>query len=435
MKRAVFLLWYVILLCCALCQTSIAGDKMSLGLFNNKLRIGGDFYVRFETRSDYYIQNGRQVSDHGISSRQRLSLDFTPRKDMGVMFTILKAIDWNDSHPYLFPYAYDHGTDIQQAYLHLDRPMNLPLSIWAGRREVAYLNQRLIGHSYGWTNKPINFDGAGISLEGKMAKIDVFYLKKVLRNLDEAGTFNDNWFGNPMDLYGVWLTFKNIPFIQKIEPYILINNDNNRNDSITPGIRVYGKNGAFDYDINLTTQFGHKYVNGKKLKRHAHAFYLDMGYTFGIPQKPRIGLQYNYASGDDNPDDHSYNTFDQLYGCVHGKYGLMDLFCWQNMHDIYLYGNAFITKRLKILCGAHSFWLADTHDGWYNCYKKVQRKDPTGDADSYVGNELDLLMSYFFIDNFRLTAFYGHFFAGTYIKDTGKAKDADYSYFQLEYRF
>lgn len=60
------------------CKGAIAGDEMSLSLFNNKLRVGGDFYVRFETRSDYYAQDGGRIKDHGTSSRQRLSFSLIP---------------------------------------------------------------------------------------------------------------------------------------------------------------------------------------------------------------------------------------------------------------------------------------------------------------------------------------------------------------------
>jgi len=243
----------------------MAGDKMSLSFFDDKLKVGGDFYVRGESRSHYYSQDGHTVSDQGLSSRQRLSFDFTPQKGAGFMFTLLNTIDWNDPHPYLFPYAYDHEIDVQQAYIYLENPLNLPVSLWSGRKEVAYLNQRLIGHSYGWTNKPINFDGGGIVLDGKMAKLDLFYLNKVLRDLDEETSFNDDWFGKPGDLFGAWLTLKNIPLVQKIDPYLLINNDDEKNDSYTSGIRIYGKKGALDYDANLTLQFGGKYVNGERL--------------------------------------------------------------------------------------------------------------------------------------------------------------------------
>lgn len=434
-KKMIFFLLIEFFTLLGASRKSMAGDQMSLSFFNDMLKVGGDFYLRFETRTDYYTQDGRCISDHDTSSRQRLSLDFTPKRYMGFMFTVLRTNDWNNPHPYLFPYSYDHEADVQQAYIHVNRPMNLPLSLWVGRKEVAYLNQRLIGHSYGWTNKPISFDGGGISLDGKRAKIDVFYLNKVLRDLEESRAFNDKWFGKPADLYGIWLTLKNIPIIQKVDSYVFVNEVNNGDNSITPGIRIYGKNGPVDYDVDFTIQLGKKYVNKERLERHAHAFYADVGYRFDIPQRLRIALQYNYASGDGDPNDHSYKTFDQLYGCVHGKYGLMDFFSWQNMHDIYLYGNSSITEDLKVLCGVHSFWLANTHDGWFNAYKKIQRCDSTGKANSYVGSEFDLLLTYSFLKNFKLKGFYGHFFAGSYVKSTGKSNDADYTYCQLEYQF
>ncbi len=107
------------------------------------------------------------------------------------------------------------------------------------------------------------------------------------------------------------------------------------------------------------------------------------------------------------------------------------------MHDLYFYSTLSPIKRIKILSGIHSFWLDDTHDAWYNCYKKVQRYDPTGNADSFVGNELDLLITYnpHYTKNVIFKAFYGHFFASSYVDDTGKSDDADYFYLQLEYRF
>ena len=426
---------FVLFLSLLIIKSAMAADKMSLSFFDGKLKVGGDFYVRFETRSDYYTQNGGRIKDHGTSSRQRLSFSLMPKEEFQFVITFLKTLDWDDPHPSLFPYAYDHGTDIQQAYFIL-KPFD-SIQLWAGRREIAYLNQRLIGHSYGWTNKPINFDGAGIIFDGKRVKVDLFYLNKVLRDLDETHAFNDDWYGKPADLYGMWLTFKKVSFLGNIDTYLLFDDRDNKDNSYTPGLRVYGKKGLWDYDTNLSLQFGRKHIRGEKLERHAWAFYVDTGYTFYNPIKARVAFQYNYASGDGDPNDHSYHTFDQLYACVHGKYGLMDLFSWQNMHDLYFYSTLSPIKRIKILSGIHSFWLDDAHDAWYNCYKKVQRHDPTGNADSFIGNEFDLLITYqpHYTKNVIFKSFYGHFFASSYVDDTGESDDADYFYLQIEYRF
>lgn len=428
----------IILLFLCLIKSTLATDKMSLSFFDSKLKIGGDFYIRYETRSDYYTKDGKLIKDKGISSRQRLSFEFIPVDKISFTLTLLKTVDWSDPHPTLFPYAYDHEVDIQQAYILFSKNLfNSPISIWIGRREIEYLDERLIGHSYGWTDKPINFDGAGIIFNKKRIKIDIFYLNQVLRVLDETRAFDDDWFGKPADLYGTWFTFKEILFIKNIDIYFLFDNRDDKENSYTPGIRIYGKRGSLDYDINFTLQFGKKYINNKKLNRNAQAFYFDISNTFKNPFKLKTGLQYNYASGDDNPNDNTYHTFDQLYGCVHGKYGLMDFFAWQNMHDLYFYIIFSPIERINILSGIHAFWLDDTHDAWYNAYKKIQRYDPTGKADSFVGSELDFLITYkpHYTKNVILKIFYGHFFAGSYVNDTGEKDDADYFYFQIEYQF
>lgn len=107
------------------------------------------------------------------------------------------------------------------------------------------------------------------------------------------------------------------------------------------------------------------------------------------------------------------------------------------MYDLYLYTTLFPVNRIKILFGVHSFWLDDTHDAWYNCYKKIQRHDPAGNASSFVGNECELLLVYrpHYTKHVLYKMFYGHFFASSYVDDTGKSDDADYFYLQIEYKF
>lgn len=124
----------------------------------------------------------------------------------------------------------------------------------------------------------------------------------------------------------MWFTFKKIPYIKNIDLYFLWDERDNKENSYTPGIRIYGKRGSLDYEINFTFQYERKYINNlniinnKKLNRNAQAIYLDIGNIFNNPFKFKIALQYNYASGDDDPNDTTYHTFDQLYACIHGKY-------------------------------------------------------------------------------------------------------------------
>ena len=419
---------------CAFCA-----ERMSIRLLDDKIRIGGQFLIREELKSDYYTRDGKQKSDETLSSRLRLSIDVRPKEGLGFFFTIIDTHDWDDPHPYLSPYAYDHPFDIQQAYIYYS-PKESFFSFWAGRREVVYLNERLIGTSIGWVNKTITYDGAGFSLKRYNAKLDIFYLNRVIpERLDEESSFNDDWFKKPADLYGFWLTKWGVPIVRNLEFYGLYNDTDNGNDSYTFGFRVYGQRGRFDYDTNISLQFGNwrRKFGAKTVSatRRAQAFYIDLGYRFENPLPFRIAIQYNFASGDKDPRDHKYETFDQLYGCVHGKYGLMDFFRWQNMHDLYTYIDIKSSPCSRFLFGIHSFWLAQPEDAWYNTYNAIQRLDTTGRAHRFVGNEIDILFVISFLKNFKLKLFYGHFFPATYIRDTGKSRDADYTYYELSYEF
>jgi len=421
-------------------------EKMGLNhqFLNGYIKLGGQYVLRQEMRSNYYTQDGGAQTSHDfLTSRVRLATNINPTGDMGLFFMLTDTRDYYSrtpqQHPDLIPFAYDHPMDIQQCYAYFE-PKDLPISFWGGRREVIYLKERLIGTSIGWTTKVITYDGATLSFKRDKLKFDLLYLNKVIpietnypfsHKLDEREYFNDGWFGGPADLYGFWLTSKEIYPRGNIETYGLYDDRDNGNNSYTFGLRAYGKAGGFDYDINGTLQFG----TFNDQDRKAGAVYLEAGHTFGTEWKPRLGVEYNFASGDGDPNDDEYNTFDDLYACVHGRYGIMEFFRWRNMHEININATAWPHKDVKASARFHSFWLAETQDAWYNTYNKIQRLDPSGRARSFVGNELDIILQYKFLKYFTAIAFYGHFFPGGYVADTGESKDADYTYFELRYEF
>jgi hypothetical protein len=140
------------------------------------------------------------------------------------------------------------------------------------------------------------------------------------------------------------------------------------------------------------------------------------------------------ATGDSDPSDDKYKTFDQLYGTPHYSYGYMDLFGWQNMHDLNIKTSIVPVKNVKLGASFHSFWLYAKEDKWYNAYKGVQRNgDP--DASNFVGNEVDVIFHYDFMKHMQLIGTYGHFFAGSFVEDTGPSKDANFFSAELKFEF
>jgi len=99
----------------------------------------------------------------------------------------------------------------------------------------------------------------------------------------------------------------------------------------------------------------------------AYAVVAQGGYTFKDAWgTPRLGLEFDYSSGDDNPFDDKHQTLDNLYPTNHKFYGYMDFFSLQNVQDLRMIVQIKPTSRLSVAIEGHAFWLANTHDSFYN---------------------------------------------------------------------
>lgn len=88
-------------------------------------------------------------------------------------------------------------------------------------------------------------------------------------------------------------------------------------------------------------------------------------FSTGTRTKPRIYLEYSFAAGDDDPTDSDSETFQNLFASNHPFYGYMDLFSWQNIHELAAGVKCTPVKNLTAEIYGHSFWLANTNDSWY----------------------------------------------------------------------
>lgn len=161
------------------------------------------------------------------------------------------------------------------------------------------------------------------------------------------------------------------------------------------------------------------------------------GYTFDTaPWKPRLSLEYNYASGDRDSDDGRSQSFQNLFPSNHAKFGYMDEFSWRNLHDAGVQLTAKPTRTVDFDLNYHAFWLADTRDYWFrsNGLSSLRTTTPDGrdvreaGAGRFAGQELDFVVSWSPARWLTVEAGYSHFFAGSYLRDTGADDDADFGY-------
>jgi Alginate export len=364
--------------------------------------------------------------------------------------------------------------DLRQAYIEIGNPKAFPLSFKVGRQILSYGDERLIG-AFDWNNIGRTFDAAKLRFEQPKWWIDAFVSTVVVPRAD---SFNKSDLFDEDDVatsetvfYGLYASTTAIP-VQTTDFYALgLHTEQDTEtlpaagidtDFATLGLRIKSKPGAFapapssaglskdgktmpplppakkpvgfDYDAELAVQFGEV----RDLDLLAFAAHAGVGYTFDFTWMPRIGIEYNFASGDHDPLDGDIETFQNLFPTNHKFYGYMDVFAWQNIHNLAAQLKIIPVKTLTFQVDYHAFWLADTNDVWYraNGTTAVRPLTPAAQAaDSFAGHEIDVTITWTPRKWIVFLAGYSHFFAGDYLADTGASDDADFGYLMATLTF
>ena len=148
-----------------------------------------------------------------------------------------------------------------------------------------------------------------------------------------------------------------------------------------------------------------------------------------------VTAEYKYASGTRNPADAKRSsTFDQLYPANHDKFGHEDLFGWQNIHNARSLASLAVTKSLTLNLMCADSWLASARDALYSGQGRSIARSATGAAGRHVGQETDLFLTYR-RNHFMWGAGYGHFFPGTFVRNTTPGVSPVYAYVFHTYSF
>jgi hypothetical protein len=159
-----------------------------------------------------------------------------------------------------------------------------------------------------------------------------------------------------------------------------------------------------------------------------------------VAMTPRLFLGFDAASGDNDPANPDKQTFNQLFPLGHAYFGYIDVIGRQNILDLHpgveiaILENKKMAKKVGLRADYHVFWRQSTDDALYNASGGVQRA-ASGSDDSFVGSELDLLLTWQIDKHFNAYVGYSHFFAGDFIETTGPGQDIDFFYAALQYTF
>ncbi len=463
----------------------------TLTFANGLLTLDFEERLRWEFRDnnkDFDKSVNDPRDDGWILSRFRLGLMVKPTDWLKVYAQTQDTREWFSSRgnvPGVNGVEGGDSFDLRQAYVELGNVKQFPLTLTVGRQVLDYGDRRLVGDSR-WGNFGLTFDAVKLHYENRRFWVDAFVARPVqFRN----GTFDDsdsadNFFGiyGGTDILGFQTTELYFLYRDKADAQPDLSPANAKNPDgtyrgpaqriATVGTRWKSKKDAlhgFDYSAELACQFGDLWTSDRSTKRlnhHAFALALTGGYTWeNLAWKPRLGLEYDYASGDKNSKDGSSQSFQNLFPSNHQQYGFIDIFDWRNLHDARVSFSAKLHKNLELTLDYHAFWLAESTDYWYGgnsgnstlrtttpsttkttsttskgvtTVKKVTTpgKDVrTIGASNFAGHEIDLTANWKVNKHLSFLVGYSHFFAGAYLRQTGSASDANFGYVQATLSF
>ena len=395
-------------------------------------KIGVEERVRAEYLQDFDLNESRK--DNGGQFYHRLRLNVTAKvidkdlKEKAVFF--VEGLDARTGGYKLKPPAGQKDNfDLHQAYIQLLEIFSSDFNFKVGRMEFIYGAGRLVAAPT-WANRIRSFDGAVLTFKDETKWIDFLYGQRVIYDYNDFNESSVNEFIT--SLYGGYRQNKEATLYEVYFLRQILRSGTSNIERYTVGTHLKGSlPSQILWDLEFPFQFGKNNTNNIR----AYAFNVSFNKDWDAAWKPRLYLEYNQASGDDDSTDSKTNTFIPVYQKVHAPYGLMDFFRWQNMREIAVRLDVSPVDKLILIPQVNFFWLENKNDAWYTSSGSIKRYTTSGHRDSYVGNEFSIRAQYQINKNVGWESGYAHFFTGSYVEDSGTNDDANWVYTQLMYKF
>jgi hypothetical protein len=323
------------------------------------------------------------------------------------------------------------NVDLYLAFADLDSLGGHPLALRVGRQVLSYGDQRVVAGS-DWGVGERAWDGARVRFAPKGWQADAFVtwiMEGRVSGKDRVFSGADVlWKGRPgteLEGYAFARSYGDTGFVSEHGgPHGTL-------DDVTSGGRAHWAKGRFDARTEAAVQTGTRAGDRVRASFSATKVALDLPGR----GKPRLALEYVYASGDANASDGRVQRWDPLFWGNHGYLGTMDIAGCGNIRD----ANAGLTVKphagWSVGTEAHRFSLADAHDGWADDAGTVLRRDATGAAGRDVGSEIDLTVRHDLKGLSSVAGGWSHFLPGTFVRRTGGAPQEDWAFLQLTIAF
>jgi hypothetical protein len=348
-----------------------------------------------------------------------------------------------------------------QYYVQYDREFQSntfnALEVKAGRFTAKLGNGRLIGRN-GYRNTLFDFMGTKAKLtttEGN--SLEMFWMMGGQIRPTGADNLDDNKIRHDRHDDDLWVsgvfgeTVTLIPNTRARGYLITLQEDD------TPGTRESrnrelftlggqllrgAKAGAWDFDIEAAFQTGTRRATADALDTSdldvsSYFAHIALGYTLNNAPL-NMAFTYDYATGDDSPDDDESNLYDPNFGPIKGDLGPTAQWTLVHRNNLSAPG---LRLKYKTQSDRQLFfhWQAVWLDSATDAFGRTGVQDTSGDAGDFAGNQLHAsLKTPLFIDGLTLDLGAVYFDNGDFFDDAPNATgngDPRLIYTMITYRF
>lgn len=313
----------------------------------------------------------------------------------------------------------------------------------AGRITMDLGSRRLLARNR-YRNTINGFNGVDWQWQHEDRKFRAFYTLPVRRLVDEQLIDNKTKFDREDEatrFWGVYYSQALLSDVDMAEAFILGLNENDskrlpskNRDLYTFGMRFWRKPavGQFDYQLESIYQLGESRTttnSTKSLEHWAHFQHAELGYSFNAPWKPRLIAQYDFASGDENPNDKENNRFDTLYGGRRFDFGPTSIFASFPRSNVQSPALRLMLKphsAVSAMFAVRGFWRASNTDSWSTA--------GINGRSSFIGTQMETRLRWQLINNLQLEGGVAHLIAGDLMSEARKT-DSTIAYSQVTVKF
>ncbi len=316
--------------------------------------------------------------------------------------------------------------------------------IRAGRITIDMGSRRLIARNR-YRNTINAFNGIDVQWQHQAQQIRAFYTLPIQRRVKGDIADNRVRFDAEHPEVRFWgIYYKQAVFSeQNLAELFLLGLDENdtqgrptkHRELYTFGVRLWRESeiNRFDYQLETVFQTGNSRTSNashETLQHNAHFHHVELGYSFDLPWSPRLLVQYDYASGDDNPNDNHNNRFDTLYGARRFDFGptsIYGAFARSNINSPGIRITLKPNTKISTMFSVRGFWRASITDTWTTA--------GINESNPYIGTQIEGRLRWDILPgNMRMETGFVHLISGDLMNAVNR-NDVTYGYFQAAIKF